>query len=169
MNLFFIFIQLIGVVAWLLLVVSYYRKSINKILSFQIISTILYCLHYYLLGAYSGLFICIFEVIMDYGYYKTDWDDKLFKISIPFYMIVGIFSYHTFLDLFSIFASLTDRYSLSKERRVAIIGGIVAYILWIIYDLHALSISGVITDSILVLSNISIIIRELKAQKKKLL
>ena len=61
MDLYFWFIQLIGLAACLMLVASYYREDTNKILVFQTIGTALYCLHYYLLGAYSGLFICFFE------------------------------------------------------------------------------------------------------------
>ena len=47
------------------------RKDTNRILVFQIIGTILYCIHYGLLGAWSGLFICAVEVICDFLYYKT--------------------------------------------------------------------------------------------------
>ena len=82
-NINFWLIQLLGIVAWLLIVLSYYRENTNKILVFQIISTVLWCLHYYFLGAYSGLFICIFEVIRDSLYYKTDSDDYIFLGSIP--------------------------------------------------------------------------------------
>ena len=64
----FIFIQIIGIIAWLMLVFSYYRKDTNRILVFQIIGTFLYCVHYYLLGAYSGLFICFFEVLVSPSY-----------------------------------------------------------------------------------------------------
>ena len=77
-DLWFWTIQLIGIIAWLLIVFSYYRKNTNKILVFQILSTVLWCLHYFLLGAYSGLFICMFEVLRDSLYYKTDADDYIF-------------------------------------------------------------------------------------------
>lgn len=60
MNIQFILIQLLGFIAWLFLAASYYRKDTNRILVFQITGTLLFCLHYFLLGAYSGLFICAF-------------------------------------------------------------------------------------------------------------
>ena len=85
MDLYFYFIQLIGFVAWILLAISYYRKDTNHILVFQIISTILFCVHYLLLGAYSGLLICIYEVIRDYSYYKTDADNYIFMGSVLVY------------------------------------------------------------------------------------
>lgn len=84
MNYYNIFIQLLGLLAWLLLLISYYRKDTNRILLLQVIATILYCVHYLLLNAYSGLFICLVEVICDFLYYKTDKDELIYKISIPF-------------------------------------------------------------------------------------
>ena len=72
MDINFWIVQGIGVVAWFVLLASYYREDTDKILVFQTIATALYCVHYYLLGAYSGLFICVFEVLRDYLYYKTN-------------------------------------------------------------------------------------------------
>ena len=48
MNLEFWIIQGIGILAWLVLLISYYREDTNRILVFQIIATLLYCLHYFL-------------------------------------------------------------------------------------------------------------------------
>lgn len=160
MNLYFIFIQLIGVVAWILLIASYHRENTNKILIFQIISTILYCLHYYLLGAYSGLFICIFEVIIDYGYYKTDKDNYIFLASIPIYIIGGVLSLTSIIDILPIISSLIDGYTLTKNKKIIVIGAIISYILWVIYDIGVMSYSCAITDGLVALSNISILLFE---------
>ena len=155
---YFLFIQLIGSVAWLLLILSYYRKNTNKILVFQILGTLLYCLHYFLLGAYSGLFICLFEVARDYSYYKTDKDKLIFAGCIPIYIIGGIYSFHSLIDLLPIFASITDGYSLTNNKKIVIIGAFISYTLWVIYDIAVLSISGAITDGLIALSNLSILI-----------
>ena len=79
--------QAMGFIALILLTVSYYRKDTNHILVFQKISTILFCLHYLLLGAYSGLLICIYEVIRDFLYYKTDKDKYIFAGCVLVYFI----------------------------------------------------------------------------------
>ena len=158
MDIKFLLIQLIGFVAWLFLVFSYYRKKTNNILVFQIIGTLFYCLHYFLLGAYSGLFICAFETIFDYGYYKTDKDKYIYIVSIPVRVVGGLLTYKTYFDLLPIFASLIDGYSLTKKRKIVVIGAFISYILWVIYDICVMSISGVITDGIIVLSNLSIIL-----------
>ncbi len=151
-------IQLIGIIAWLLIVLSYYRKNTNKILVFQIISTVLWCLHYYLLGAYSGLFICIFEVFRDYLYYKTEIDDYIFIASVPVYILYGIISYSGLIELLPIFSSTIDGYTLTKKKKVVVFGAVISYTIWVIYDIAVSSYSGAVTDGIVVLSNLSILL-----------
>ena len=172
MDVNFWLVQGIGIVAWLVLVVSYYREDTNKILIFQIIATALYCVHYYLLGAYSGLFICIFEVIRDYLYYKTDLDDYIFYGSIPVYIINGIVTFTGWYDLLPAMSSLLDGYTLTKKKNIVVIGAVISYTSWVIYDIFVMSYSCAITDGIVVLSNLSILlfdfnIFELKKANKK--
>ena len=157
MNLYFLFIQLINVVAWILLVASYYREDTNKIIILQIISTILQCLHYYLLGAYIALFICAFEVVRDFLYYKTNLDKYIFILTIPFYIISGIYSYKTLVDLFPILASLIDGYTFTCKKKIVVIGAIFSYGLWVIYGIKVMSYSGAITDGLVLLSNIFVL------------
>ena len=154
----FLLIQSIGIIAWIILVLSYYRKDTNRILIFQIIATFLYCIHYYMLGAYSGLFICTFEVVRDVLYYKTDLDDYIFYGSIPVYIISGLLSFSSFLDLLPIFSSLLDGYTLTKKKKIVVIGAIISYTSWVIYDISVMSISCAITDGLVVISNICILI-----------
>ena len=162
----FIIIQIIGFVAWLFLVFSYYRKNTNKILVFQIIGTLLYCLHYFLLGAYSGLFICAFETIFDFGYYKTDKDKYIYLISIPVRIVGGLLTFGTFYDVLPILASLIDGYSLTKKKKLVVVGAVTSYTLWVIYDIFVMSISGAITDGIIVLSNLAILFFNYNILKK---
>lgn len=158
MTLKFILIQIIGVIAWIMLVLSYHRKDTNKILVFQIIGTFLYCVHYFLLGAYSGLFICAFEVIFDFLYYKTDKDKYIYMASIPIRIFGGLISFRAFIDILPICASLIDGYSLTKKKKIVVIGAIISYTLWVIYDICVMSYSGALTDGLIVLSNISILL-----------
>lgn len=165
-DLYFIFIQLIGLVAWFMLVISYYREDTNKILVFQTIGTALYCVHYLLLDATSGLFICTFEVVRDFLYYKTDWDDNIYHVSIPIYIIFGIITYTGIVELLPIASSLLDGYSLTKKKNIVVIGAVISYTLWVIYDLCVLSYSGALTDGLVALSNLFILIGETKIGKE---
>ena len=158
MDLWFIFIQIIGIVAWLMLGLSYYRKDTDRILVFQIIGTLLYCVHYGLLGAWSGLFICACETLFDFGYYKTDKDNYIYIASIPIRIIGGLFGFQSLVDILPITASLTDGYSLTKKKKVVVIGAVISYTMWVIYDIFVMSYSGAITDGMIVLSNLSILL-----------
>ena len=158
MDYYFMFIQLLGFLAWLMLVYSYYRENTNKILIFQILSTIMFCIHYYLLGAYSGLLICIYEVIRDYSYFKTDKDNYIFIGSVIVYVISSIITYTSILDLFPYLASLIDGFFLTKNRKTVVFGAIITYTMWFIYDMYARSYSGAITDGILIISNLMILL-----------
>ena len=154
----FFIIQGIGAVAWLFLLSSYYCKNTNKILLMQICSTIFFLIHYYLLDAYSGVLICLFEVFRDYLYYKTDKDRLIFWLLIPIQFIIGIFNFHYMSDLFPILSSLIDGYTLTFKKEIVLIGAIISYLLWIIYDLSVGSYVGLIADGILILSNIGILL-----------
>lgn len=158
MDINFWIVQGIGILAWLVLLVSYYREDTDKILVFQTIATALYCVHYYLLGAYSGLFICVFETVRDYLYYRTTWDDYIFYGSIPVYIINGFVTFTGWYDLLPILASLLDGYSLTKKRDTVVGGAIITYTAWVIYDIFVMSYSCAITDGLIVLSNLSILL-----------
>lgn len=158
MSVEFLVVQGIGVIAWLVLLISYYREDTDKILVFHTIATVLYSLHYYLLGAYSGLFICLFEAVRDYLYYKTDLDDYIFYGSVPFFIINGIVTFTGWYDLLPIFAGLLDGYSLTKKRAGVVVGAIITYTAWAIYNFYVMSYSCAITDILIVISNLLILL-----------
>lgn len=167
MDMKFILVQLIGVLAWLFLFLSFYRKNTDKILIFQVIASILYCVHYYFLDAYSGLLMCLISAIFDFAYYKSNKDKYLYVISIPLRIVAGFFSYSRFVDILPIIASLLDGYILTKEKKTLLIGSVIYYMIWIIYNIYVSSYSGVITDFILVISNLSILFFNYNILNKK--
>lgn len=165
MEVKFFIIQFLSFLAWSFMFISYYRKNTNKILVFQIMGNITFCIQYLLLGAYSGLFICFVDAICNILYYKTDKDKYVYYVSIPFRIIGGIFSGNTFIDLLPICGSLVEGYSLTKEKKIVVIGGIITYSIWAIYDFSYMSYVGMIFDLVIVLSNIGIVLREFKIKK----
>ncbi len=162
-NIYFIIAQILGIEALLLLVISYRKKETNEILIVQAISSLCYVVHYFLLGAFSGLFTCFIDFIRDMLYFKTDKDKLLFFISIPFYILVGIFSYNRIIDILPIIACIIDGYILTKNRKTIIIGSIICWTLWLTYDFVYMSYSGVLTSLIIIVSNLSILIFKKKS------
>ena len=68
--------------------------------------------------------------------------------------------------LLPICSSLLDGYSLTKKRKIVVIGAVISYTLWVIYDIFVYSYSGALTDGIVALSNMLILIRESKFYNK---
>lgn len=157
-NMSFWIAQLIGFEAFLLLLVSYRRKNTNQILVVQLLSSLSYAVHYLLLGAFTGLFMCLLDFIRDLLYYKTDKDRLIFFISVPFYILAGYMSFNTLVDILPTVASINDGYSLTKHKKIVLIGAIVSCILWIVYDIKYKSYSGVIDSALIIISNISILL-----------
>lgn len=166
MDLIFILAQAFGVIAWLLMVVSYYRKNTDKILFVQLLAIICYCLNYLFLGAFTGIVVIIFELVRDYLYYKSDKDNLVFLCSIPFYLVLAYFAKDNLIELIPILASILEGFTFTRRKNVVVAGALLVYTLWIVYDLQVLSYTGAITDAIIVISNMVIIIKYFIILKK---
>lgn len=162
----FILAQISGFIAWLCLITSYYRKNTNKILVFHMLSIVFYLLNYSLLGAWTGLFIVIIELIRDFLYYKTDKDNLVFLATLPFYLAIFIFDKHSFIELLTIGASILEGFTLTKKKNIIIPSAIIVYSLWVIYDISVEAYTNVFTDSLIVISNICILINMIKGFKR---
>lgn len=162
----FVLAQIFGFLAWLCLLISYYRKNTNKILFLHIFSIVFYLLNYLLLGAWSGLFIIVLELLRDSLYYKTDKDNLIFLITIPFYILLSIFAWGDYIEIIPIIASVLEGFTLTKKKNIVVPGAIIVYAMWIVYDLNVASYSGVLTDILIVFSNIGILINIIKGFKE---
>ena len=153
----YIIAQIIGIVAWLFFLMSYFCKRINKIIFLQFISSVFYCINYLLLGAWSGLFVSMFEGIKELGYYKTDKDKCIFLITIPIYVLIAFISEKSILMIIPIIASIIDGYGILKNRNTVVMCGIVSNVLWIIYDLYYLNYAIAFSDFTIAFFNFCIL------------
>ena len=153
----FIFAQFVGIISWGLLVYSYYKKDINEILKYQVFGGIFEVLHYFLLGAFSGLIVVILELLRDFSYYKVKNDKYIFLLTLPVYFFIGYFSYNHIMDLLPVAASCIDGYALTNKKKIAVIGSIINNSLWLVYDLYCMSIIGVIAEILFIISNCYVI------------
>ena len=150
--------QITATLAWTILIVSYWKNKDNKLLYLHVISCIFFALNYIFLKAYTGLLVVVFEMIRDILYIKFNDDKKTYIYTLPIYTIIGIFSYNSFWSLFSIFASLNDGYALIYKEKKVVFLSIITYILWLIYDIYYINYANIIAESVLILSNIFILI-----------
>ena len=156
----FILAQIFAILGWLFLLYSYYKDDIQKLLRIQILAAIFDTLSYLLLGADAGLLICGFELAKTILYYKTDKDNIIFLATLPIYGLIAWYSCQDegLIALLPVIGSIIDGFVLTRNKTIATIGSIVASILWIIYDILILAYSAAFTDSVLVFSNIFVLI-----------
>ena len=117
--------QLCAFLACILLLISYHAKRENKVILYQILSSILYIVNYFCLGAITGLWISLFELVKSIGYYKTDKDKYIFLYSLPIYLIIIYFTGFNILTILAVLGSLIDGYVLLKNKKTMVIGGII--------------------------------------------
>ena len=71
------YIQLIGVLAFAVLVLSFYKKNANSIIAYQIVANFAYTVHYFLLGALSGAYISFIGIFRNIAIIKVKKHKKL--------------------------------------------------------------------------------------------
>lgn len=150
-----IYIQLIGFLAFAVLVLSFYKKKVSTIISYQIVSNFAYTVHYFLLGALSGAYISFIGIFRNIAVLKVKKHKKLLVgIVISLYLLVTIIFYEGLYSLFPIIANSTYLIAMVKNtKKSMLIGGIISPILWIGYGVFVGSYASVITESILLVSN----------------
>ena len=161
--------QLMGLIAVVLGFVSFQMRTQKQLLVVQIATTIAFCIHYYLIGATSGLMMNLLGIVRNLAYYHKD--KKIFsgkKCPIFFGILMGIVGLLSWQDYYSIFVVLglvINTVCLSCTNPQSIRKSIlVSSPLVLIYDAFVLSIGGVIYESVVIISSIIGIVRYRKQQ-----
>ena len=150
-----IYIQLIGLLGFCILVLSFYRKETVSILTYQITSNFAYTVHYFLLGGLSGAFCSLIGIIRNIVLIKLNNKKIIIPIFIFLYLIVTILFYEGIYSLLPMIANSCYLISITyKSKKILLIGAIISSALWIIYSIFVSSYISIITESILIISNI---------------
>ncbi len=155
----FIIAQVFGIISWLLLIYSYTREDIDKLLFVQILVCLFDFISYLLLGADAGLFICLIELLKTIFYYKSNKDHIIFCFCLVAYLVVGLFSIRHWFAILPVLGSIIDSFGTSKDSKTANICSIISNTLWTIYDILILSYIGAFNDIVVVICNILILFR----------
>ena len=152
------YIQLIGIIAFCIVVLSFYNKNPKTIIAYQIVSNFAYTVHYFLLGALSGAFISFIGIFRNIGLIKLKSNEGkkvLAMLIILCYLAITVIFYENFYSIFPFIAN--SNYLLmmvNGERKSLIIGGIISSVMWLSYGIFVESYASIITESILLISNI---------------
>ena len=150
-----IYIQLIGLLAFCILVLSFYKKEPTTILTYQITANFAYSVHYFLLGGLTGAFISFINIIRNIAFIKFNNKRIIVPIFILAYFIVTIIFYENIYSLLPMIATTAYLIFMPlNKKKYLLIGEIIGASLWLLYSIFVLSYSGMITESILIISNI---------------
>lgn len=167
----FILSQIIGGIGLLFLVYSLQKNNRKKLLKYQVMSSLMFSLQYFLLGAYSGgfmHFMCMIRNHLFGKYRKGSVPFKLLLIILLVIILLSSISYVGFISLLPMLAVVMYSIALwcgnlTYIRIVEVIG----CTLFVIYSFYVVSISGVIASLVEISSALVAIFRfDLKKKRK---
>lgn len=168
MDIKFLIIQFIGLIGYVLLSYSYFKKKKKDILLIQIFSYIMFILHYQFLGAITGsvcnlLGLLSFLIIYLFDVLKKN-KKVLLCIIIPILLVISFLTYENIFSIFPIIGIVLAVLSFTTNnedliRRVGIIGAIC----WLIYSVVYKSYVSIVFEAVTL---VSVVIAYFKRRKK---
>ena len=150
--------QLIGFIAFFFSIIAYHLNKKDDIFKCMIISGFFNLIHYLLIGAYSGCITKVLSIIRDSIVVKKEKNNRLNSkivlfILIVLYVIASILTYeklYSILPLIAAIIYLIFIWNGSKEtvKKTAFF----IYFLWLAYNICVLSISGITSNIISIIS-----------------
>ena len=156
--------QIIGLVAVVLGFVSFQMRTQKQLLVVQTATTIAFCIHYYLIGANSGLMLNLLGIARNLAYYYKDKPIFAGKKSPVFFAVVmglvGLLSWQDWYSVFIVLGLVINTVCLSFQEPQKIRASIlVTSPMVLVYDAFVLSIGGMIYESVVIVSSVIGIIR----------
>ena len=164
-------VQGIGVVGFILAVISFQKNTNKGILLFQTLTSSMFALQFFLLGAYTGSVMNVLGAIRNIVFYnrKSKLANKYtFYAIMILYVILGIVTYKNYFSILSIVGMLLSTIGFWIEnpkytRRISLISSPCFFV----YNLSSRSLAGVLTEIFVMCSLIIAMIKfDFKKPKK---
>lgn len=159
--------QIITILYFAILSLSYLLKDRNKILIANFVAHIGQTIAMAMLNGYTGAAMSIIMIFRDLTLIIQEAkkakgkeinkkvDILILIITILLIVVLTIFTYNGPLSLLSVIATLVTTFALwQKDVKVYKLLGIIAGILWLAYNIFIFSIMGIILESILLICSI---------------
>lgn len=152
-----LYIQLIGLLAFCMLVLSFYRKDAKSILMFQSTANFAYAIHYFLLGAISGAYISLISILRNILLLIA----KKNKILIAFlivilYIVITVLFYEGIHSILPMAANSIYIIAILKDNKMSLLKGqLIGSVLWFTYGASVSSYVEMIAQVILAISVIT--------------
>lgn len=157
-SIIYIIAQVIGLIAFIISLCAYHKKNKKSILDYMIVSNILNIIHYVMLNAPSGFVTKALAITRDTFILKKA---KHKKLSGVIYLYIFVFIYLTLMHItyngiISILPFVASIYYLigiweADELHVKKVA-MYSFFPWLLYNVCVLSISGIISNIISILS-----------------
>lgn len=147
--------QVVGLIAFIFLTISFTKKNKKEIIKYQIASSSIFTLHYILLNAVGGIVTSLIILFRNILYYKCpSKQKKLSNICIILFIISGIIFFDVWYTLIPMIGGSVNTFLMTKGKKQVLIGGMVNSASWFTYNILAGSYIGVITESIIILTTL---------------
>lgn len=160
-----IFIQGVGYLALLFVILSFQNSTRVKILLFMLVGILLFVIHYALLGAWIGSLMNLIEAAMVFIAYKKEtdaWAQKKFwpYVFIVIFIVAGAMTAKSIVDCLPVLAQIFGTIAVwqTNPRAIRFIM-LVPRPLWFTYNLVVGSYAGMITEAFILVSVLVGIIR----------
>ena len=154
----FIIAQIIGFIAFFVSLIAYHKKKKEKILGSMIISNSLNLIHYVLLDALSGGATKVLAILRDITIiskekHKFLSSNLILVLFIIMYIVIGIIFYSSFWSILPILSAIIYTIPLWNGNELTVKkSAYLSRIFWLIYNIIVLSISGIVADTVFIIS-----------------
>lgn len=177
-TLIYIISQVITIIYFAILSLSYLLKDRNKILTANFVAHIGQATAMAMLNGYTGAAMSVIMILRDLTLLVQENKKSkgkeinkkldLIILIVTFILIIAltIFTYNGPLSLLSVVATLVTTFSLwQKDIKTYKILGMIAGILWLAYNIFIMSIMGIVLETILIISSIIGYKKDIKTHK----
>ncbi len=163
----YIISQVFTIIMYILLVTTFYVKERKVVLTLNFIATISIAIAYILLGAWTGLAMCIVVIIRNIIFLldenKNGKRENINKTDIIILVVLyaislisAVFTYAGPLSLLSVAATMLNTYSVwQKDIKIYKLLGSPTSMLWILYNIYIMSVFGIILESVLLICSVT--------------
>ena len=171
LNFVYVISQIFAVLSIVFDLVAAQRRKKADLLKMDTMAAFCSSLHYAFLVAWSGLISKIITTIRNgiaaYDATHKQKSNKLLPIVfVILYVIMGVFAFDSVFSILpilapSLYTVVIYTSDVKKIRYVVVISNL----LWLIYDIHLLSIAGIIAETVIIINGLVAIYRYRKKQK----
>ncbi len=152
--------QWFSIIASVFIVLGYFSVSDVKAKLILMVGCSLFAIHFYMLGAMTAMtinIINIFRVALSIKFHKSQ---KLFGAFVVIYLIAGVTTYNSWIDILPLVASIVGcvgMFLLSgiKFRVACVIGSL----FWLTHNIYVVSIGGITTEVFVLMAHMVTIYR----------